>query len=88
MAGLLGHDRAGNHGPQLDVDRVPCTTLCSVAVDPGYRSARRGYRSMLALAHRIVDNAKAGDETVAASSVPTVQQIGFGLGAAITGLVD
>jgi hypothetical protein len=36
---------------------------------------------MLALAHRIVDNAKS-------SSVPTVQQIGFGLGAAIAGLVD
>lgn len=39
------------------------------------------------VAHRIMDSAKAGDETVAASSVATVQQMGFGLGAAIAGLV-
>jgi hypothetical protein len=31
--------------------------------------------------------AKAGDEAVAASSVPAVQQIGLALGAAIAGLV-
>jgi MFS family permease len=39
------------------------------------------------VAHRIMDGAKAGDETVAASSVPTVQQMGFALGAAIAGLI-
>jgi predicted MFS family arabinose efflux permease len=39
------------------------------------------------VAHRIMDGAKAGEETVAASSVPTVQQMGFALGAAIAGLV-
>jgi MFS family permease len=37
--------------------------------------------------HRIMEGAKAGDETVAASSVPTVQQTGFALGAALAGLV-
>jgi MFS family permease len=39
------------------------------------------------VADRIMDGAKIGDETVAASSVPTVQQMGFALGAAIAGLV-
>jgi len=39
------------------------------------------------VAHRIMDGAKAGDETVAASSVPTIQQMGFALGGAIAGLV-
>ena len=39
------------------------------------------------VAQRIMESAKAGDETVAASSVPTVQQMGFALGAAIAGLV-
>jgi MFS family permease len=39
------------------------------------------------VAHRIMDGAKTGDETVAASSVPTVQQMGVALGAAIAGLV-
>ncbi len=39
------------------------------------------------VAHRIMEGAKAGDETVAASSVPTVQQMGFALGAAIAGLI-
>ena len=39
------------------------------------------------VAHRIMDGAKAGDETVAASSVPTVQQMGFAFGAAIAGLI-
>src|SRR5262249_11943826 len=36
---------------------------------------------------RVMEGAKAGDETVAASSVPTVQQMGFALGAALAGLV-
>jgi MFS family permease len=39
------------------------------------------------VAPRIMDGAKAGDETVAASSVATVQQMGYALGAAIAGLV-
>jgi MFS family permease len=39
------------------------------------------------VAQRIMEGAKAGDETVAASSVPTVQQMGFALGAAIAGLI-
>jgi len=39
------------------------------------------------VAHRIMDSAKAGNEVVAASSVPTVQQMGFALGAAIAGLI-
>ena len=39
------------------------------------------------VAHRIMDSAKAGDEVVAASSVPTVQQLGLAFGAAIAGLV-
>jgi hypothetical protein len=34
-----------------------------------------------------MDGAAAGDETVAASSVPTVQQMGFAFGSAIAGLV-
>ena len=39
------------------------------------------------VAHRIMDSAKAGDEVVAASSVPTIQQMGFAFGAAIAGLI-
>jgi len=39
------------------------------------------------VAHRIMNGAKPGDEVVAASSVPTIQQMGFALGAAIAGLV-
>ena len=39
------------------------------------------------IAHRIMDSAKAGNEVVAASSVPTVQQMGFAFGAAIAGLI-
>jgi MFS family permease len=39
------------------------------------------------VAHRVMDSAKPGDETVAASSVPTVQQMGLALGAAFAGLV-
>jgi predicted MFS family arabinose efflux permease len=39
------------------------------------------------VAHRIMDSATAGNEVVAASSVPTVQQMGFAFGAAIAGLI-
>jgi predicted MFS family arabinose efflux permease len=39
------------------------------------------------VADRIMDGAKPGDETVAASSVATVQQMGFALGAAMAGVV-
>ncbi len=39
------------------------------------------------VAQRIMEGAKTGDETVAASSVPTIQQMGFALGAAIAGLI-
>jgi MFS family permease len=39
------------------------------------------------VAHRIMGGAKAGEETIAASSVPTIQQMGFALGAALAGLV-
>jgi MFS family permease len=39
------------------------------------------------VAQRIMGGARAGEETIAASSVPTVQQMGFALGAAIAGLV-
>jgi predicted MFS family arabinose efflux permease len=39
------------------------------------------------VAHRVMGGAKTGEETVAASSVPTVQQMGFALGAAVAGLV-
>jgi len=39
------------------------------------------------VAQRVMGGAKAGDETVAAASVPTVQQMGFALGAALAGLV-
>jgi MFS family permease len=38
------------------------------------------------VAHRVMSGAKSGDETVAAASVPTVQQMGFALGAALAGL--
>jgi MFS family permease len=38
------------------------------------------------VAHQVMSGARAGDETVAASSVPTMQQIGFALGAALAGL--
>jgi MFS family permease len=39
------------------------------------------------VAHRIMESATAGNEVVAASSVPTVQQMGVAFGAAIAGLV-
>jgi MFS family permease len=39
------------------------------------------------VAHRIMSGAKAGDEDVAASSIPTVQQTGFALGAALAGVI-
>jgi len=39
------------------------------------------------VAHRIMSGAKPGDEVVAASAVPTVQQTGFALGAALAGVV-
>jgi len=39
------------------------------------------------VAHRIMSGAKACDEVVAASAVPTVQQTGVALGAALAGLV-
>ena len=39
------------------------------------------------VAHRVLAGAQPGDEAVAAASVPTVQQIGFALGAALAGLV-
>jgi MFS family permease len=39
------------------------------------------------VAQRIMSGARAGEETIAASSVPTIQQMGFALGAAIAGLV-
>src|SRR4051812_7105126 len=39
------------------------------------------------VAHQIMSRAKMGDEVVAASSVPTVQQTGFALGAALAGVV-
>ena len=39
------------------------------------------------VAHRIMNSAKAGNEVVAASSVPTVQQMGFAFGAAIAGVI-
>jgi MFS family permease len=39
------------------------------------------------VALRVMAGAQPGDETVAASSVPTVQQVGFALGAAIAGMV-
>lgn len=37
-------------------------------------------------AQRIMSGARKGEETVAASSIPTVQQIGFAMGAALSGL--
>ena len=39
------------------------------------------------VAHRVMGGAKAGEETIAASSVPTMQQMGVALGAAVAGLV-
>jgi MFS family permease len=39
------------------------------------------------VAHRVMSGAKRGEETIAASSVPTVQQMGFALGASLAGLV-
>jgi MFS family permease len=39
------------------------------------------------VAHRIMSGAKPGDEVVAASSAPTVQQMGFAFGAALAGAV-
>jgi MFS family permease len=39
------------------------------------------------VAHGIMNGARAGEETVAASSVPTIQQLGFALGAAMAGVV-
>ena len=39
------------------------------------------------VAQRIMSGARAGEETIAASSVPTIQQTGFALGAAVAGLV-
>ena len=39
------------------------------------------------VAQRVMAGAKEGEEAIAASSVPTVQQVGFALGAALAGLV-
>ncbi|HLZ06233.1 MAG TPA: MFS transporter [Bradyrhizobium sp.] len=39
------------------------------------------------VAHRIMQGARIGNEIVAASSVPTIQQTGFALGAAVAGLI-
>jgi MFS family permease len=39
------------------------------------------------VAHNIMSNAKPGEEAVAAASVPTIQQMGFALGAAAAGFV-
>lgn len=39
------------------------------------------------IAHRVMAGAQSGDETVAASSVPTIQQVGLALGAAFAGVV-
>ena len=39
------------------------------------------------VAQRVMAGANAGEEAIAASSVPTVQQTGFALGAALAGLV-
>jgi MFS family permease len=39
------------------------------------------------IAHKVMSGARAGEEDVAASSVATVQQTGFALGAALAGLV-
>jgi MFS family permease len=39
------------------------------------------------VAHRVMAGAKPGEEAIAASSVPTVQQMGVALGAAVAGLV-
>lgn len=39
------------------------------------------------VAQRIMSGARKGDEAVAASSIPTMQQMGFALGAALSGLV-
>jgi predicted MFS family arabinose efflux permease len=38
------------------------------------------------IAQRIMSGARPGEETIAASSVPTIQQLGFALGAALSGL--
>jgi MFS family permease len=38
------------------------------------------------ISQRVMSAARAGEETVAASSIPTVQQMGFALGAALSGL--
>ena len=38
------------------------------------------------VAQRIMSGARKGEEAVAASSVPTMQQMGFALGAALSGL--
>ncbi len=39
------------------------------------------------VAQRVMSGAKRGEETIAASSVPTIQQMGFALGASLAGLV-
>jgi hypothetical protein len=39
------------------------------------------------IAHRVMAGAQAGDETVAASSVPTIQQVGLALGSAVAGVI-
>jgi hypothetical protein len=39
------------------------------------------------VAHSVMSNAKPGEEVVAAASVPTIQQMGFALGAATAGFI-
>jgi len=39
------------------------------------------------VAQRVMSGARKGDETVAASSLATVQQLGFAIGAALAGLI-
>ncbi len=39
------------------------------------------------VAHCVMSGAQTGDEAVAAAAVPTIQQMGFALGAALAGLI-
>ena len=39
------------------------------------------------VAHCVMSGAKTGDEAAAAAAVPTIQQMGFALGAAIAGMI-
>lgn len=73
--GLIGFAMSMPTGPVL----IVCLTIAAMGLGMGSCWAF--------VAQRVMSHAQEGGETIAASSVPTTQQLGFALGAAMAGLV-